>query len=198
MIWLSLVFLAGCALPGAAPGPPPTLTPPLAPYTAAIATAAAGSDTKAQAAAYYARGNVQLDAGANEAAIADYDQAIARDPSDARAFNNRALAYVALGSLLLAPYDMRSLIVFMLAAAGLTAANRHYYRFFYAKRGAWFVARVWAMHLVHNLCNGLSFAVGTVLFFAATLGVRLPGSLPTVPWSASVTAPDRGPARQQA
>ena len=54
------------------------------------------------------------------------------------------------------------------------------------------------MHFVHNLCNGLSFAVGTVLFFAASLGVRLPGSLPTAPWSASLNAPDRAPARQQA
>jgi GT2 family glycosyltransferase len=108
------------------------------------------------------------------------------------------LAYLALGSVLLAPYDARWLIVFALAAAGLTAANRRYLRFFYVKRGAWFVTRVWVMHLVHNLCNGVSFAVGTVLFFAANLGVRLPGSLPTAPWSARVAAPDRAPARQQA
>jgi glycosyltransferase involved in cell wall biosynthesis len=108
------------------------------------------------------------------------------------------LAYVALGSLLLAPYDGRSLILLMLAAAGLTAANRRYYRFFLAKRGAWFATRVWVMHLIHNLCNGLSFAVGTVLFFAASLGVGLPGSLPTTPWSPSVTEPERAPARQQA
>ena len=59
LIWLSLLFLGGCALPGATPGPPPTPTPPLAPYNAAIATAEAGSDAKAQAAAYYERGNVQ-------------------------------------------------------------------------------------------------------------------------------------------
>jgi GT2 family glycosyltransferase len=108
------------------------------------------------------------------------------------------LAYLTLGSALLAPYDLRSLIVCAVGVAGLTAANRRYLRFFYDKRGAWFVARAWVMHFVHNLCNGLSFAVGTVLFFAASLGIRLPGSLPTVPWSASVTAPDRGPARQQA
>jgi GT2 family glycosyltransferase len=108
------------------------------------------------------------------------------------------LAYLALGSVLLAPYDVRTLIVFALAVAGLTAANRSYLRFFYAKRGAWFVTRAWVMHLVHNLCNGLSFAVGTLLFFAASLGVRLPGSLPTTRWSTTVTAPERGPARQQA
>ena len=86
---------------------------------------------------------------------------------------------------------MRSLIVCMLVAAGLTAANRRYYGFFYAKRGVWFVTRVWAMHLIHNLCNGLSFAVGSVLFFAASLGLRLPGSLPTAPWTTSLASPDR-------
>jgi hypothetical protein len=99
------------------------------------------------------------------------------------------LAYLALGSVLLAPHDARSLIVFALAAAGLTATNRRYLRFFYAKRGAWFVTSVWAMHLVHNLCNGVSFAVGTLLFCAASLGVRLPGSLATAPWSTRVAAP---------
>jgi tetratricopeptide (TPR) repeat protein len=92
------LLLSACAQPfGTAAGPPPTPTSPLAPYTAAIATAEAGSDAKAQAAAYYERGNMQLDAGANAEAIADYDRAIALDPSNARAFNNRALAYVALG-----------------------------------------------------------------------------------------------------
>jgi hypothetical protein len=35
-------------------------------------------------------------------------------------------------------------------------------------------------HVVQDLCNGLSFAVGTTLFFAAHyLGLRLPGSLAT-------------------
>jgi len=99
------------------------------------------------------------------------------------------LAYLALGSVLLAPYDARSLIVLALAVAGLTAANRRYLRFFYAKRGAWFVTKVWMMQLVHNLCNGLSFAVGTVLFVTANFGVRLPGSLPSAPWSTRVAAP---------
>ena len=108
------------------------------------------------------------------------------------------LAYLALGSALLAPSDPRSLIVSALAIVGLTAASRRYYRFFYEKRGAWFTTRVWAMHLVQNLCNGLSFAIGTALFFAASAGVCLPGGLPTKPWSASATSPDPAPVRQQA
>jgi len=93
----TFILLSACSSLGATSGPPPTPTPPLAPYNAAIATAVAGGDSREQAAAYYERGNVQLEAGANAEALADYDKAIALDPRNARAFNNRALAYVALG-----------------------------------------------------------------------------------------------------
>src|SRR5262249_47782227 len=96
ILHFAFTTLAGCSLAGTSSGPPPTPTPPLAPYSAAIATAEAGGDPHAQAAAYYERGNVQLDAGAYAAAIADYDKAIALDASNARAFNNRALAHAAL------------------------------------------------------------------------------------------------------
>jgi tetratricopeptide (TPR) repeat protein len=102
-----LLSLNACAeLPGAASGPSPTATPPLALYNAAIATAEAGGDTKTEAGAYYERGNVQLDASANAEAIADYDRSLALDPTNARAFNNRALAHAALGQpdLALADY----------------------------------------------------------------------------------------------
>ena len=90
------------------------------------------------------------------------------------------LAYLALLSLLLAPFDWRLLISLPILIAGSTWLNRRYYRFFYEKRGAWFAVRVWAPHMVQDLCNGLSFAIGTALFFAAhDLGLRLPGSLAT-------------------
>src|SRR5262249_39030085 len=96
-VMLGLVC-SGCSSPLARdPGPPQTPTPLLAPYNAAIATTEAGGDVKAQAAAYYERGNVQLDQGDNQAAIADYTKALTLDSTNARAFNNRALAYAALG-----------------------------------------------------------------------------------------------------
>jgi tetratricopeptide (TPR) repeat protein len=59
----------------------------------------ASGDTKAQALAYYERGNALLDTGDNAAAVADYDRSIALDPTNARAFNNRALALTALGRI---------------------------------------------------------------------------------------------------
>jgi GT2 family glycosyltransferase len=96
------------------------------------------------------------------------------------------LAYLALLSLLLAPFDGRFLIGLPLLILGSTLLNRRYYRFFYQKRGAWFAARVWAPHVVQDLCNGLSFAIGTALFLAGNyLGLRLPGGLSTESWSAT-------------
>lgn len=94
---IGLLVLSACALPAALGGPTPTPTRPLAPYNAAVATAEAGSDPKTQAAAYFERGNYQLDQGDHNAAIADYDEAIRRDPTNARAFNNRGLARAAAG-----------------------------------------------------------------------------------------------------
>jgi tetratricopeptide (TPR) repeat protein len=96
---LSVCFLLlnACSLPGTASGPPPTPTPPLLPYDNAIATADAGGDARGRAQAFYERANVLLDQGAHQRAIADYDRAIALDPTNARAFNNRGLAHAALG-----------------------------------------------------------------------------------------------------
>jgi glycosyltransferase involved in cell wall biosynthesis len=95
------------------------------------------------------------------------------------------LVYLALVALLLAPFDGRFLISVPILIVGLTALNHHYYWFFYQKRGAWFAIRVWALRIVQDLCNGLSFAVGTALFLAGHfLGVRLPGGLSPEPWSA--------------
>jgi tetratricopeptide (TPR) repeat protein len=75
--------------------PQPTATPTLA----------------EQAAARYEEGNLLLDQGEHQQAIAAYDQALALDPQHARALNNRALAYQALGQ-----FDQ--------ALAGFEAAER--------------------------------------------------------------------------
>ena len=47
--------------------------------------------------AYYNRGIVKRDLGQYEAALADYDATIARNPDDADAYYNRGLAKFTLG-----------------------------------------------------------------------------------------------------
>lgn len=107
---LFCLTLAACALPSTVAGPPPTPTPRLAPYNAAIATAEAGGDAAAQAAAYYERGNQQFDMGDYPAALADYDRAVELDPTHSRAFNNRGLVHATLGNVTEALADYTSAI----------------------------------------------------------------------------------------
>lgn len=65
----------------------------------------------------------------------------------------------------------------------LVALNRAYYAYFLRVRGAWFAVRVVLSHVLHHLCNGVSFVAGTVLYHARRLGLVLPGSLPLEPAS---------------
>ncbi len=67
------------------------------------------------------------------------------------------------------------------ALAALVALNREYYAYFLRVRGSWFAVRVVAAHVLHHLCNGISFGVGTALFHARRMGLTLPGSLPLEP-----------------
>jgi GT2 family glycosyltransferase len=72
------------------------------------------------------------------------------------------------------------LVAVPMLLAGLVALNASYYRYFALRRGLWFAAAVVPLHLVHHLCNGVSFVVGHVLFHVRrTTGVALAGSLPT-------------------
>ena len=96
------------------------------------------------------------------------------------------LAYLALVSLVLALYDWRFAGAAVLLLAGLTWLNRGYYRFFGRTRGSWFAVRVWPLHLLQLLCNGLSYAVGSALFLLARyVGVHLPYALPIDAWNAA-------------
>lgn len=61
--------------------------------------------------------------------------------------------------------------------------NWSYYSYFGRQRGLWFAARVFPLHVVHHLCNGVSFVWGSVLFMMRRAwAVRLPGALPSAPW----------------
>lgn len=59
--------------------------------------------------------------------------------------------------------------------------NREYYAYFARVRGRLFAVRVVAAHLLHHLCNGVSFVGGHLLFRARRRGLSLPGSLPLEP-----------------
>ena len=86
---------------------------------------------------------------------------------------------------MLGTYDRRLLTVLPLIMAGMALLNHRYYRFLYSKRGIWFVVRAYALRVLHDLGNGLSFAVGTALFVVAHhLGWRLPGALSVESWPA--------------
>jgi GT2 family glycosyltransferase len=75
------------------------------------------------------------------------------------------------------------------ALAGLVGLNYQYYRWFARRRGLWFALRVVPAHVVHHLCNGVSFVVGTVLFAAGRFGIVLPGALPQAVWTRSAHSP---------
>ena len=72
-----------------------------------------------------------------------------------------------------------------LALFGIIFLSRTYYAWFLQRRGWWFTARVVPAHILYHLCNGVSFAAGTLLHFATRAGIHLPGALPDTPWSAT-------------
>lgn len=92
------------------------------------------------------------------------------------------IAYALLFCLLLGFADLRFLLPIPLLAGALVLLSPRYYRFFYQKRGLWFVVRVFPVHYLYHLYNGFSFAVGSALYQCSRWGVRLPGSLPVTSW----------------
>lgn len=69
-----------------------------------------------------------------------------------------------------------------------------YYRFFVDRRGWSFTLRWFPFHILHHLCNGVSFVVGTALYHARRwTGLTLPGSLPLTKWPAPGHADTSGP-----
>ncbi len=77
--------------------------------------------------------------------------------------------------------------------AALIGLNFPYYRWFARTRGVLFAVRVIPVHLIHHLCNGISFLAGTALHVAGRCGVKLPGALPTSVWAPPIPAPRRPP-----
>jgi glycosyltransferase involved in cell wall biosynthesis len=109
------------------------------------------------------------------------------------------LAYLTLAAMALAIVDVRAMLVVPIGLAALFFLDRDYYLYFLRERGFWFGLRVFPLHFLYHLYNGISFATGSFLFLMnRRLGVRLAGALPADAWGA-VTAmasnPLRGPGR---
>lgn len=100
-----------------------------------------------------------------------------------------ALSYVlvaCLAGLILSPWAALGAVA---SLAALIALNYPYYRWFARQRGLWFALRVVPAHIVHHLCNGVSFLVGTGLYVASRLGIVLPGAIPQAVWTRTAESP---------
>jgi glycosyltransferase involved in cell wall biosynthesis len=93
------------------------------------------------------------------------------------------IAYALLLCLVLAAVDWRFAAPTPLLGAALVLLSPRYYRYFYRRRGLGFVMRVFPVHYLYHLYNGLSFAAGTALYtMQRRFGIRLAGALPLEPW----------------
>lgn len=91
-------------------------------------------------------------------------------------------AYLVVLGLLGALVDRRALWVAAVAFPGVVALNLGYYSYFQRIRGTWFAVRVIGAHLVHHLCNGVSFVAGHALYWTARYGgVTTRWTLPRTP-----------------
>ena len=93
------------------------------------------------------------------------------------------LAYLLIASLVAAWKWPWLLAVVPVELAALWLLDRPYYRFFTSRRGLAFTLRWFPFHVLHHLCNGVSFAAGTTLWLGRRAGIVLPGSLPATPWA---------------
>lgn len=105
-----------------------------------------------------------------------------------------AVSYLLVASLALAFWTRWALVSTAAFAVLLVALNLDYYRWFARTRGLAFACGVFPVHVLHHLCNGVSFIAGTALHHAARLGLRLPGSLPVDNWTGPLRAPQSGTA----
>lgn len=95
------------------------------------------------------------------------------------------LFVLALAGALWSPWMLIGAAAALAALVGLNAA---YYRWFAQERGWLFAARVVPVHLLHHLCNGVSFLVGTALHLTSESGLRLPGALPPGRWTPTLAS----------
>lgn len=103
------------------------------------------------------------------------------------------VSYLLLAALLAIVYARAAAGVAGAALLALIALNFPYYRWLARQRGLFFAVRAVPAHWIHHLGNGVSFAIGTLLYAASRAGWQLPGSLPLTSWNAGQSgASERG------
>lgn len=107
------------------------------------------------------------------------------------------LSYLVVMSLTAAWWWPLLLAVVPVGLGAIWFLDRRYYRFFITRRGLPFALAWFPFHVLHHLCNGLSFAIGTGLYLGQrATGGALPGALPLTPWpgvaAATVASSQRG------
>ncbi len=93
------------------------------------------------------------------------------------------LSYLLVASLAAASVWPWAGLVTAAALAILVTINWRYYAWFAKRRGLWFSMRVVPAHVLYHLCNGVSFAMGTLAHLGARMGIRVPGALPVTDWT---------------
>jgi GT2 family glycosyltransferase len=94
------------------------------------------------------------------------------------------MSYGLVLSMLGALWQPALLVATTALVAGLWMIDGPYYRFFVRRRGLPFALAWFPFHIIHHLCNGFSFTLGTGLYAARRwAGLELPWTLPVTPWS---------------
>jgi GT2 family glycosyltransferase len=93
------------------------------------------------------------------------------------------LAYLFVASLVAMIWTRWGGLGALVSLAVLVVLNYDYYLWFARKRGLWFAVRVIPAHVLHHLCNGLSFVIGSLLFLFSRAGIVLPGAIPHAVWT---------------
>ena len=94
-----------------------------------------------------------------------------------------ALACLLVLSLAAAALTPVALLVALASFVALVGLNFRYYAWFARQRGILFALGVVPAHILHHLCNAISFVVGTGLHLFGRFGWSLPGMLPKAEWT---------------
>jgi GT2 family glycosyltransferase len=94
------------------------------------------------------------------------------------------VAYLLVASLCAALQWPTMVTVAPLAVLTLWILDRQYYGYFVTRRSVGFALGWFPFHVVHHLCNGVSFFIGTLLYLAAQrYRLPIPGALPATSWA---------------